>query len=367
MFTPFFDRRPTIKQVREAYRALIDGQARLDRLHCYYLGQNDVRYRQKREGQPNFTLSHPFARYIATLASGYMLGEGLCYTARDETRQKELCRLVSAAVSADLDSDLALSQSIFGRAISVAWKKNGMHLAALDPRQAAVFYSPTADAAPLMGLLLSGNKLSVYTREEIISYQVKNQDRLELLGASRHGFSDLPMVEYKNNPFRQGDFEHVLPLIDAYDLLQSDRMNDRQQFADALLVLTGVMGVEGADKESLSTILKRERTLSLPDSDAKAQWLVKTPNESDVDILRSALSEDIHKFAMVPDFTRQWNANSEAAEKYKRYCLKLLAKQKERFFLQGAYRRTQLIVSGNPDFSGGFEVGIRRNEEGQVQ
>lgn len=363
MFTPFFERRPTLKQVKEAYQELMDGQARLDRLHRYYLGQNDVRFRQKREGQPNFILPHPFARYIATLASGYMLGEGLRYTAREEGNQKALTRLVSAATGEDLDSDLALSQSIFGRAVSIAWKKNGVRLAALDPRQAAVFYSPTADAAPLMGLLVSGDKLSVYTKDEILAYQVKSQNGLEFLNASRHGLCDLPMVEYKNNPFCQGDFEHVLPLIDAYDLLQSDRMNDRQQFADALLVLTGVMGVEGAENESLSTLLKRERTLSLPDSDAKAQWLVKTPNESDVDILRSALSEDIHKFAMAPDFTRQWNANSEAAEKYKRYCLKLLAKQKERFFLKGVVRRTQLIVDNSPEFTGGFRVCIQREEE----
>ncbi len=52
MFTPFFERRPTLKQVKEAYQELMDGQARLDRLHRYYLGQNDVRFRQKRRCQP---------------------------------------------------------------------------------------------------------------------------------------------------------------------------------------------------------------------------------------------------------------------------------------------------------------------------
>lgn len=47
------------------------------------------------------------------------------------------------------------------------------------------------------------------------------------------------MIEYRNNEERQGDFEQTIPLIDAYNLLQSDRLTDKENFVDAILVLYG--------------------------------------------------------------------------------------------------------------------------------
>ena len=43
----------------------------------------------------------------------------------------------------------------------------------------------------------------------------------------------VPIVRYKNNDERMGDYERVLTLIDAYDRLQSDRIDDKDQFIDA--------------------------------------------------------------------------------------------------------------------------------------
>lgn len=57
----------------------------------------------------------------------------------------------------------------------------------------------------------------------------------------------------------------MLPLIDAYDLLQSDRVNDKQQFADALLVLTGVMGLtapEDGDGRTPANAWRQDKTLA---------------------------------------------------------------------------------------------------------
>ena len=74
--------------------------------------------------------------------------------------------------------------------------------------------------------------------------------------------------EYWNNARETGDFERVLPLIDAYDILQSDRVNDKQQFADALLVLTGVMGIASPEENDARTPgerLRQDKTLALPE------------------------------------------------------------------------------------------------------
>ncbi len=48
-----------------------------------------------------------------------------------------------------------------------------------------------------------------------------------------------PVVEYDNNRFRTGDFEHVISLIDLYDSAQSDTANYMTDLNDALLVISG--------------------------------------------------------------------------------------------------------------------------------
>ena len=53
---------------------------------------------------------------------------------------------------------------------------------------------------------------------------------LQQVGVSEpHAFGDVPLIQYKNNPEFLGDFEPVISLIDAYNLLQSDRVNDKEQ------------------------------------------------------------------------------------------------------------------------------------------
>ena len=156
------------------------------------------------------------------------------------------------------------------------------------------------------------------------------------------------MVEYRNNEEERCDFEEVLGQIDAYDLLGSDRVNDRIQFADALLVLTGVAGVGTSediyDFRGGLKRLRQDRTLSLPDSDAKAEWLVKNPMEKDIDVLRKALAEDIHKFSMTPDFSDERFAGnlSGVAIRYKLFCLEQKTRLKERWLVSGLRERARV-------------------------
>ena len=85
----------------------------------------------------------------------------------------------------------------------------------------------------------------------------------------------MPMVEYRNNEEKQGDFEQMIPLIDAYNILESDRVNDKEQFVDAFLFLTGIdLDSEQAKK------LKEERIL-MGYEGAAAQYLSKVMSETD--------------------------------------------------------------------------------------
>jgi SPP1 family phage portal protein len=230
---------------------------------------------------------------------------------------------------------------------------------ALDPQNAFVVYADDAEGLPLFGVhrLVAVNsegessvkRYTVYTQTEVIEYNVVKGYLGSEASRSAHNFPYVPMVEYWNNSAQTGDFEQVISLIDAYDVLQSDRVNDKEQFADALLVLTGVVGFDApaGDTRTAAQRLKQEGTLSLPDPQAKAEYLIKQMSESDTEILKDAIKSDIHKFSHVPDLTdEQFAGNSSGvAMKYKLLGLEQLTKIKERWFREGLRWRLRLFAS----------------------
>jgi SPP1 family phage portal protein len=75
---------------------------------------------------------------------------------------------------------------------------------------------------------------------------------------------------YLNNSELIGDFETVISLIDSYDKMESDSLNEMEYFSDAYLALYGMEGTEASDIAAM----KENRVLLMPE-DAKAEWLVK--------------------------------------------------------------------------------------------
>ncbi|MDD4080951.1 MAG: phage portal protein [Eubacteriales bacterium] len=330
---------------------------RLNRLWRYYQGKHDVLARSRLPGLPNQRLANGFPRYIAQVSAGYLIGEPARYDCPgEEAGAKALRALYQAADADSVDLEAAVAQSVFGWGLTLCYidEVGQARLCALDPRSAFLVHDDTVAALPLFGVRVldmgGQRKITLYLKDQLAQYP----DPQGLASGSPtrypHPFGRVPMTEYRNGQDAQGDFEAVLPLIDAYDLMQSDRVNDRMQFSDALLVLTGVMGIaEGITGEpgpGAMDRLRQERTLALPDSEAKAEWLVKNPQERDVDVLRRALAEDIHKFSMTPDFADERFAGNASgiAIKYKLFNLEQRVRMKERWFIRGLRERARVMA-----------------------
>lgn len=346
---------PEIGALEEALERFDRGLIRLNRLWRYYQGKHDILSRQRLPGLPNQRLVGGFPRYIAQLSAGYLIGEPARYDCPGEEAGAKALRALYQAVDAEsVDLEAAVAQAVFGRGLTLCYVEEGGQagLCALDPRSAFLVREDTVAQKPLFGVRVvdeagGGRQVTLYMRDRIVRYDkgLKNPPRV-----FSHPFGRVPMTEYRNGQDAQGDFEGVLQLIDAYDLMQSDRINDRMQFSDALLVLTGVMGIaEGTSGETgpgAMERLRQERTLALPDSEAKAEWLVKNPQEQDVDVLRRALAEDIHKFSMTPDFADERFAGNASgiAIKYKLFNLEQRIRMKERWFIQGLRERARVMA-----------------------
>ena len=343
--------------VESCLREHLDGVGRLNRLRAYYDGHHAIEARTRSAGLPNLRMTHAFPRYITTMAAGYLIGNPVEYFS--ETQGEALEAVLKAYEACDIhsvDAELARSASICGRGVELMFADENARprSAALDPRDAFVVYEDSVESRPLLGIRCvpwrgrdgraRGYRVQAYTQDRVQTYRAGalTQLRLEEVGEPQpHFFGQVPLIEYWNDESERGDFEGVLSLIDAYDLLQSDRMNDKQQFVDALLVLYGCTLETDSRGRTPGQQLREDKALSLPDCDARAEWLCKQLNEADTEVLKSAIKADIHKMSMVPDLTDECFAgnSSGVAMRYKLLGLEQLTRIKERWFQEALRQR----------------------------
>lgn len=324
---------------------------KLNRLYNYYLNKTDIMSRVRTADLPNNKISYPFSAYISNLSAAYMLGEPVRYELPgDEAALETLMDLYAAADIDGVDMTAALYQSIFGRVVMLSFigADGKPKTTAIDPRAAFVLYDSTVQHRPICGVYMTGKQASdpfiVYTHKEIITFYARGRRGAKV---EKNPFGDvLPMVEIVNNEVEQGDYETVITMIDAYNNLGSDRINDREQFSDALLLLKGFCGLGESPEEEAAEFskMRRNKILALPDPDADAEWLVKPTEGKDVEMLRKSLEEDIHKLSQTPNFNDDsfGGTASGVAIRYKLFNFDNKTRMKERFFIQGLRQRARV-------------------------
>lgn len=336
---------------------------RLNKLEAYYLGNHPILARNLGDkGLPNNRIVANHAKYITDIAVGYVTGNPVKYEGAQIEPILEVYKQIDIVSH---DAELAKDLSIFGIGLELCFMTSDDNpipkVTAIDPRQIFLVVDDTVEYKSLFGVhyypkrdmdnQIIGYNVNVYTANYVTRYFVKDlgSENYELIDRQQHYFGDVPIVEFWNNEEQQGDFEQQISLIDAYNVLMSDRVNDKEQFVDAILKLKGV--VLGDDEEQASQViqlLKKYKVLELPaDQNADAEWLTKNLNENDIEVLRNAIRDDIHQFAMVPNLTdKNFAANaSGVAMKYKLLGLEQLAKIKERYFIQGLRERLKLFAN----------------------
>ena len=353
---------PDGKLLASCLRQQLTGAGRLARLYAYYRGGHAIQARVRGAGLPNMKLAHAYPRYISTMAAGYLIGNPVRYEAPgQEEALSALLRAYDSCAIDSVDAELARAASICGKGVELLYadERARPRAACLDARDAFVVYDDSVENRPLLGMScmpmrtpggrLEGFRVQVYTDVSVLSYREESLTEARFEAPVRvepHYFGRVPLIEYWNDESEHGDFEDVIGLIDAYDLLQSDRMNDKQQFVDALLVLYGCTLETDARGRTPGQQLREDKALAMPDSDARVEWLCKQLNEADAEVLRAAIRSDIHKMSLVPVLTdEQFAGNSSGvAMRYKLLGLEQLTRIKERWFREGLMQRIRLYA-----------------------
>lgn len=349
----------TIKKYIELHKKDLAG---LNKLQDYYSGKHDICNRVKDADLANNKLVCNHAKYITDTATGYLIGNPVSYESK--SKKTDLTKLndwLDLADSMTQDVDLALMVSKFGKACELVYMSDKDSptplLASVDPRNAFVVYDDTVKSQPVFAVYYipkfddggkeKGYTGTAYTKEKVIEFTSENGGEPVFNDESPNNFGDIPLTEYWNNGDCQADFEQVISLIDAYNILQSDRVNDKQQFVEAVLLLYGAMlGDTDAEKRETYKALKEFKALELPE-DAKAEYIQKAFDENSVEVLRKAIESDIHKFSGVPAMSDENFAGnaSGVAMRYKLLGFEQITKIKERYFKEGLKNRLKLFIA----------------------
>ncbi|HAP8374341.1 TPA: phage portal protein [Enterococcus faecium] len=337
-------------------------RSRLRDLKRYYLGEHAILNHTRRNvNAPNYKTVANHAKDIADTSTGYFMGNPIKYNNTAESDLEPLLEAFDGAEIDQVDAQNALNMAIYGRAYEYIYAKEGLtelDSTSVDPENVFLVYDDSIERKALFAVYYyeikddtkDATKYQAEVFTQNLHYHIVLRD--SSMGTTRneqvepHNLGQIPIIEYRNNHFAIGDYEQQISLIDAYNSLMGNRVNDKEQAVESILVLYGAQLADNLeDAREAMRILAEEGLLELP-ADAKADFLKNALDENATEILRKALKEDIYTFSHVPNLTDENFAgnSSGVAMEFKLLGLEMITKTKEANYKRGLRQRIAIFA-----------------------
>lgn len=330
----------------------------------YYDGKHAISDKERENNAPNAKTVCNHAKDITDTASGYFMGNPITYNNTGENDIEALMKAFDVAEVDDTDNDNALMQSIYGVAYDYTYAAEGkseLMTRNLESENTFIVQDDSIEQKELFGVYYYIRRNSATNEEKYIatvctenliynfelSTDYSEEQAMPEEQGVAHNMRECPITEYKNNKFNIGDFEQQIGLIDAYNMLMADRVNDKEQFIDSILVIYGsLLGDTEDESKEAHKKLKSEKLLEM-DQDARAEYLTRQLDETGAETLRKAIKEDIYTFSHIPNLTDEnFSGNtSGVAMEYKLLGLEMVTKIKERYYRKGLRKRIRLFCN----------------------
>ena len=298
-------------EVRKAVMVHESNRADADSLNGRFCGKTPILNKKKEiREEINHKINENHAHEVTMFYEGYVFGEPIQYVRRENTAGDEGDDTIAADINAlnayNADAgkaacDAKLAKWILNAGVGYrmtlpnkAWNPDSdeapFRKYSLDPRQTFVVLGNNVERNVMFSCYYvrqtENNEriFSVYTDKSLFIVR-------EFGGVEEypHVLGMNPIVEYTLDESRLGIFEVAVPLFDAIDELQSNRMDDIVQFVNSFLAIMGAQ----LDEETYAKI-NEYKTLCLPEgSDAK--YLSPAMSQGDVQTLK----DDLYQAALV--------------------------------------------------------------------
>lgn len=305
-----------VDEVSKAYATHSKNRADIKRLWEYYRGKTKILTKKKEVREEiNHKINENRAYEIVKFHKGYVFGEPIQYVRRERSTAKEADDVIATEINAlngymadanksACDNALAEWMYVAGTVNrltlpNIKWTPDGdespLSIYALDPMKSFVVYSTDIDEHPLMGVCVveRENNEKVFSVYTAIAYFEFTDYGKPIVKPNPLGM--IPIVEYPAENARLGVFEVVMPLLDALDELQSNRMDDIVQFVNSFLAILG-----GELDDATYKKLEEWKTLCLPEG-TDAKYLSATLSQSDVQTFKNDIYQAIYTICGVPN------------------------------------------------------------------
>lgn len=327
-------------------------QKRYDVLERMYKSDHDILYQEeKADYKPDNRLVVNFAKYIVDTFNGYFMGIPVKTTVESESGNNFMQLLTAYNNLDDNNAELSKDCDIYGHAFELIFYDENAEIGitTIDPRQAFLIYADTITEQALYGVRYHLDKdkdiVGTISDSHYIRYFRIDGDKVIIEDEKLNVFGAVPIVEYVENEERQGAFEPVETLINAYNKSISEKANDVDYFADAYMK---IIGTKLKDDDIVK--IKRNRIINLSeplsDNPIIIEFMEKPNADATQENLINRLEKLIFSMSMVANITDEnFGTSSGIALKYKLQSMSNLANTKERKFVKGFNKRFQLIAN----------------------
>ena len=283
-------------------------------LWSYYKGRQPILNRVK-EVRPEITnkIVENRANEIVSFKSGYLMGEPLQYVSRGNAENianaiNQLNEFVFAEEKPAKDKELADWFHICGTSFRMVLPdemageddESPFEIYTLDPRNTFVVYNNGLGNKPILGVKYVVDENGVVHYSCYSDHEYFEIVESKIVSYDTHILGEIPIIEYPLNMARIGAFELVIPLLDAINLTDSNRLDGVEQFIQALMLFHNV-DISSEDFDEL-----RERgAIKFKDIDpqlkAEINYLVSNLNQGETQTLVDHMYQTVLTICGMPN------------------------------------------------------------------
>lgn len=325
---------------------------RLKKLKDAFESDHEIlHYDKKPAYKPDNRIVANFAKYIVETINGFFIGNPIKITTDDDAVSEYVEFLDQYNDQDDNNAELSKLCDIFGNGFEVYYTDENSEqcITYCSPMEAFMIYDDSIVERPkyFVRRWLDREKHEYgEISDKFGKRQFKVTGGLQWLDEDwvEHHYTDVPATEYIENAERQGAFEPVMSIINAYNKAISEKANDVDYFADAYMKVLGAALDETGIKH-----IRDNRIINFEGDDAGkmvVDFMAKPEGDTTQENLLERLERLIFQISMVANISDEnFGSSTGIALKYKLQAMSNLAKTKERKFVSGMNRRYKLLFS----------------------
>ena len=302
-------------------------------LKKYEKGDQPIFYRVKQvRPEINTKVLSNYAKMITDFNVGYEFGSPVMFVqrakddftkadpAQDDKRVSTLNEMLWEQGKFGKDIEMAHDFKVTGLGYMMAYPKleesddiAPFDLLVLNPLNTYCVYRNDAYRKKMLGVTYSYNintqiaRITAYSDDWV--YLIVGG---EIVDKSPNVIGIIPIIEFRNDANRMACFEAVIPLMDALNIANSDRVNDLAQYVQAILWLHNCT-IDDDQKQELRDGGFIQTTTTADGKEAKVTYVTASLNQAETQALTDDLYNRMLEIAGVPGRENSKGGNTGAA------------------------------------------------------